>query len=436
MTDYSKPMLAKLQQHRLPDCALNHEFIHPYYEGLSLVNIPGTVARCLGAPPFGQPPLLQDPLLDDLGGGYKKVILLLVDALGYQLLTRLMQIQPDLLWNKYLDQAVFSPLTSVSPSTTATALTTLWTGQGPAAHGIIGYEMWSKQFGMIINNILHTSVNMRRDVGGLSRAGFDPHAFLDMPLLGTHLVQHGISATTFIHSSIAHSGLSVMQMEDVRVHAFVDEADLCVSLAEHVNRDPQKPEYVYVYYSDVDTLMHRFNDQDSRVELQFGLFSSLFEKAFLDKLSPASADETLLILTADHGSMATPRYEHYELSGHPELMDFLVMQPTCENRMAFFYVKPGRQQDVQDYVSTTWPGDFTVITSKEALDSGLLGPGPHKPDARERIGDLIAVAHGDAYLWWAPKYNHMQGRHGGLSPEEMLVPFFALPLGRLKSNQN
>jgi len=66
-----------------------------------------------------------------------------------------------------------------------------------------------------------------------------------------------------------------------------------------------------------------------------------------------------------------------------------------------------------------------------ALDSGLFGNGPHKENVRDRLGDLIAIARGDAYLWWAPKQNIMAGRHGGLSREEMLVPFYALPLGEI-----
>jgi hypothetical protein len=49
-------------------------------------------------------------------------------------------------------------------------------------------------------------------------------------------------------------------------------------------------------------------------------------------------------------------------------------------------------------------------------------------DVRDRLGDLIAVSRGDAYLWWSPRPNLMAGRHGGLSAGEMLMPFFALPL--------
>jgi hypothetical protein len=323
---------------------------------------------------------------------------------------------------------VFSPITSICPSTTASALTTLWTGEGAAAHGVIGYEMWAKAFGMIINNILHSPANAKSDVGGLSRAGFDPMDFMNKPLLGTHLRQHGVLPTTFIHSAIAHSGLSVMQMRDVQLQTYVNEADLCVSLAKHIHNQRGIREFIYVYYSDVDTLMHRYTATDSRVMLQFRAFSSMFDEGFLQKLSPEAAEETLLILTADHGSIATPAQDKFNLANHPELVYQLVMQPTCEHRLPILYIKPGREGKVRDYFAKTWPEEFVLINPEQALEGGLFGKGPFVDGVHDRLGDLIAISRGNAYLWWSSKPNLMAARHGGLSAEEMLAPFFALPL--------
>lgn len=430
MPDLSSQVLPQIQTHRLEGLSLAEDLVMPHYEGFSLVNLPGTVTQLLGIPKFGQPPL-KAIITDPLGGPYTKVVLLLVDALGYHLFQEMIQPERDLVWGRYFDQAVFSPITSICPSTTASALTTLWTGEGAGAHGIIGYEMWSKSFGMVINNILHAPAIFKNDVGGLSRAGFDPAVFMDKPLLGPHLCEHGIKPTTFIHSSIAHSGLSVMQMRDVRIQTFVNEADLCVSLADHINSRRGIREFVYVYYSDVDTLMHRYDANDQRVMLQFTAFSQLFESGFLKKLSREAAEETLLIVAADHGSIGTPAYKRYDLANHPELTSCLVMQPTCEHRLPFLYIKPGRVDAVREYFARTWPDDFTLIGPQAALESGLFGKGPFVDGVLERLGDLIAVTKGDAYLWWSPKPNLMAGRHGGLSAGEMLTPFFTLPLRNL-----
>jgi hypothetical protein len=62
------------------------------------------------------------------------------------------------------------------------------------------------------------------------------------------------------------------------------------------------------------------------------------------------------------------------------------------------------------------------------VDAGLFGPGTPHPEIFNRIGDLIVAAKGSAYWWWAAKENPLIGRHGGLSADEMLVPFLAAKL--------
>lgn len=430
MSDLTSQLLPKLKSHRTGELPVDDDMILPYYDGLSLVNIPGTISRLFDAPGFGKPPLDQS-IMDAIGGPYEKVILLLVDAMGKNLFDRMLQTHARSVWNKYREQGVYATLTSICPSTTASALTTLWTGEGPSVHGIIGYEMWAKEFGMIINNISHSAASANGDIGGLARSGFDPHAFIQKPLLGTHLRENDVQTTAFIQARIANSGLSVMQLEDVHVRTYIDEADLGVNLADYVNQRPGIREYIYVYYSDVDTLMHRYSAEDVRVSLQFETFSNVFEKAFFDRVSPTIVKDALFILTADHGSIATDRNPRYDLALHPGLMDCLVMKPTCENRLAFLYIKPGKQGTVREYFARTWPDKFFLVEPQVALENGLFGKGPFREHVLDRMGDLIAVARRDAYLWWAPKPNLMAGRHGGLSEEEMLVPFYALPLGAI-----
>jgi hypothetical protein len=42
------------------------------------------------------------------------------------------------------------------------------------------------------------------------------------------------------------------------------------------------------------------------------------------------------------------------------------------------------------------------------------------------VGSHIVFPENNAYWWWVNKENHLLGRHGGLSRDEMLVPFFAM----------
>jgi hypothetical protein len=152
------------------------------------------------------------------------------------------------------------------------------------------------------------------------------------------------------------------------------------------------------------------------------------ERIFLKSLSPRIRKNTLLILTADHGQINTQFDPHFELRNHPQFMQLLHIQPTGENRLAFLHIRPGQVDSVKDYFEQKWPTKFILLDSSRAVRSGLFGPGDPNPQLVNRLGDLIAISRDDSYLWWADKKNHLLGRHGGLHPDEMLVPFLAARL--------
>ena len=79
MPDLSSQILPKILKYRIEGLPLGDDFILPHYDGLSLVNIPGTITKLLEAPEFGKHPL-DEAIVDQLNGPYEKVVLLLVDA--------------------------------------------------------------------------------------------------------------------------------------------------------------------------------------------------------------------------------------------------------------------------------------------------------------------------------------------------------------------
>jgi hypothetical protein len=94
----------------------------------------------------------------------------------------------------------------------------------------------------------------------------------------------------------------------------------------------------------------------------------------------------------------------------------------------YLFVRPGQTEAVREYLQRTWPNQFSVIDPGYAVESGLFGPGSPHPFLADRLGDMVVIARGDAYLWWDARDNRMIGRHGGLHPDEMLVPFLTVRL--------
>ena len=45
------------------------------------------------------------------------------------------------------------------------------------------------------------------------------------------------------------------------------------------------------------------------------------------------------------------------------------------------------------------------------------------------MGDWLVIPQSNGYFWWdTRKENTMLGRHGGFSPEEMLIPLMAFEM--------
>jgi len=99
----------------------------------------------------------------------RQVVLLVLDGLGWEQLTQRSHLAPT------LSAMEGGPITTVAPTTTATALTSITTGLAPAAHGVVGYRV--RVGGDDVLNILRW-----RTLGGDARDRIPPDRF--QPLAG------------------------------------------------------------------------------------------------------------------------------------------------------------------------------------------------------------------------------------------------------------
>ena len=89
--------------------------------------------------------------------GATRIVVLLVDGLGWN------QLQAHSSHMPTLSSFVGGHITSITPSTTATALTSLVTGLAPGEHGLIGYRV---DMGNTVMNVLRLggeTGELRRD---------------------------------------------------------------------------------------------------------------------------------------------------------------------------------------------------------------------------------------------------------------------------------
>ncbi len=430
MKNTVEDILTKIQTRSPNDIARFDGQIHPKYDGLSIANIPASICRWLGCPPPVDRPLSVD-FTQNFPKTYRHVIFIVVDGLGWEFLHshNLDSTEGNCLpgWKALLQDGLLLPLTSIVPSTTSAALTTFWTGRLPAEHGIIGYEMFLKEYGFVANMILHSVSSFIGESGNLVKAGFNPETFLPVDTFGPYFKKHGIRPFALQPEPINGSGLSQMILKNTALSPYRSLEELWALAAEIQSNQSGRRSYTYIYWGELDTLSHQAGPGDAQLTRKWADFTRQLAD-FVHKLRPSSKSDTLLVLTADHGQIATGIHQDYDLRSHPELVSHLVMFPSGESRLPFLFTKPGHAGAMRDYLAGHWEGQFQMVPSETVLASGLLGSCAPYAGTVERLGQYVVFPRGNAYWWWVNKENRLLGRHGGLSKEEMLVPFFAMEI--------
>ncbi len=100
----------------------------------------------------------------------------------------------------------------------------------------------------------------------------------------------------------------------------------------------------------------------------------------------------------------------------------------------FLATEPGRVEVALRFLSAVLKDRTTVIRTDDALGRGLFGKGNLHQQLKSRVGDILILPRGNLTLWYSrPGHERfkLRGMHGGLSPDEMLVPFAATRMSAL-----
>lgn len=404
--------------------------ILPRYDGLSIGNLPATIAGCFGVtPPPGVLPPLRADVLNGLGAGVQRIVLVLVDGLGWLRLQALLAEKTTLALARLAQNGRLVPLTSLFPSTTNNVLTTLWTGAPPARHGLIAFNLYLREFGMAVEAVSFAPY-FRSFSGDLDRWGLIDEHFVPVPALAQWLAAGGVATEVVIADKLVGSGLSRLNFRGVRrVYGHATASDFWLGLRRALERGRGERLLVYGYWSALDSLAHRFGPWDDTSHAELGALDAMLESIFLRGLSREARAGTLLLVTADHGQVTTPFEQALILEHHPDLRDALLLPPLGESRTPFLYARAGKARWVREVMQTQFAERFALYSRSEVVQQGLLGPGPLHPEVPFRLGDWIGISRGGWYMAATEQdARRLTGRHGGLLPEEMLVPLLAVRL--------
>jgi hypothetical protein len=370
------------------DTALDGPPIRPDYGGACL----DALAPALMAPPGERPGWLPAPARDA-----EQVVLLVLDGLGWE------QLQVHRALTPAMSDMAGGAITSVVPTTTATALTSIALGQPPARHGVVGYRL--RVAGPTGDEVLN--VLRWRTVSGDARPFLPPVAFQPTPAFAGR----GVPVVT--RAEFLTTGFTVAHLSGTRQVGWWLPSGLPVEVRSLLDRGER---FVYAYYDGVDKVAHisgfgRHYDAE--------LIAADRLVADLRAVLPSGA---VLVVTADHGQV--------EVGPAVAPVDDAVAAETVmmsgEGRFRWLHARPGGAAALAEAARHRYGAEAWVWTVDQLDEGGWFG-GPLTPVLRRRLGDValvpfLPVAYQDPADTGELR---LVCRHGSLTAAEMLVPCLA-----------
>lgn len=341
----------------------------------------------------------------------RKTCVVLADGLGWHNLAARADRAPFLTTRLAEQDQAGAPanrLRAALPTTTATNLAYLGTGQQGGATGMLGY-----------------TVRRDRSSGGLLnmiswRGGADPLRWQRRPTVFEHLTGRGAGAVSIGPWRFEGSGLTVAALRGAE---FIPAESLPARVEAALNalRDPQVS-VVYLYWGEVDAVGH-----------QLGWTSAAWAEELnhldtqISDLARRLPQAVNLLVTADHGMVdiaGTP------MAGRQGRIDAATDPDLCRDvsliggEPRFCHVYTGEPEQVAERWRRRLGERALVLSRGEAVGADWFGPVAE--EFTDVIGDVVVAATSPVAIMNSamqpPEAMALRGMHGSVTDQEREVP--------------
>lgn len=398
----------------------------PDYYGGGTANLTQSILRHFGAANPEESGLRPELLPPALFKGVNTVVMIIVDGLGY------IQLQEQIAAGNVPNLAAaaqrgsFQPITTTAPSMTACALTTLHTGATPAQHGMVGWNIYFPEAGRVYDMLKYSPVDLSEHELPIA-----PNHFTPVPTIYERLRALGISVgmvNSYFFKGSGFSGVLYAGVEDYYT-TYAMLSDLMVNL-RHTVEQADGPTFLTSYWAGFDTVSHQYGGRSAQATAEIAGFDFMLGRELIEA-AQRERDDTLVIITADHGQIDLGRKRSIRINGAPWL-EMLHVPPAGDRRTVYLHAKPGYAEILRRQMQQLYGEVATVLSRAQFIASGLLGNEPLLEHHLPRVGDVVLLLHDD----WELRYDHNDnqkkanfvGVHGGLSALEMYATCLAFRL--------
>jgi hypothetical protein len=356
--------------------------------------------------------------------GVEHVVLAFVDGFGWNHFRRA---QDDhSLLRRLAERATVTPLTAGYPSETAAAVSTIHTGRQPAEHGVLGWNAYVEVLGGVVQTL--PFADRERVPLGEVREDPDPATLLDGPTLYQCLDARSVLVQPEGIGENPYDAQATRGADELVGYGTAAQA--ASRVRERLERATE-PTYAYLYLPDVDALAHEVGVAHPETDAGLAAVCHAVEREIVDRLASATAERTLLLFTADHGEVDSTTETTVDLGGL-DLEAHLRRDWEGEPIPALggpgnlqFLAREGHREALRAELEHGLAAlDPLVLDRETVLDEELFGDRDPSERFLERCPDVLVVPR-EGFAWYDDGHLENVGMHGGLHPDEQLVPFAA-----------
>ncbi len=358
----------------------------PTYDGPCLAGLAGALLDRRRHEP---PPWIPDPVRTA-----SQVVLLVLDGFGWEQFLARPHLAPT------MTALTGGPVTSVVPTTTATALTSITTGLTPAEHGVVGYRVHVGE-GEVMN------VLRWRTEAGDARTKVRPPLFQPAPAFA------GTRVPAVTRAEFVSTGFTAAHLAGSPIRGWRMPSTLPVEVARLLaDGEP----LVYAYYDGIDKVAHEWGLHE-HYEAEVAAADHLVAEVLAVLPSGAA-----LLVTSDHGQVDVG---DKTITLSPEIMSEVTLL-SGEGRFRWLHARAGAVDRLAGKAMAEYGHVAWVRTRQQVLAEGWLGGMP-VPEVEHRLGDVALVARGPVAFVDPADTGEVSlvSRHGSLTSAEMLVPLLA-----------
>jgi hypothetical protein len=312
------------------------------------------------------------------------------------------------------------PITTVFPTTTTTALVSLSSGVAPATHGIVGYRQYLPAYGVVTDMLKFSPTGVAR-AEVLVGPHWRPSHVSGVPTI----FRRGLPAVALSRDKFAGTAFTKLLYDGAPFVPYGTASDLAHELGRLLTQQ-EPPPVVFTYWDELDTIQHLRGPTDRLFEFELERLAHLMEYV-ARTLPPRIRRRTTLMVTGDHGQVPATLAARIPIDRLPKVAQEMARPLAGDRRSGLFAARPGRLEALRIALAEALPDGTRILDVPELIHAGFFGPPPHHPELAERLGDLLVLVPSPAALFYrmpgsTRRARFLPGAHGGLEPEELLVP--------------